>query len=83
MYQRARKLHDLIGDPAELLSLAEEELEAYMVAMNSLALVDRQNAWIVIPATGENTGEVSDSVLFIIGFELSHGFSTSHGNGAD
>lgn len=60
MYQRARKLHDLISDPAQLLALAEEELEAYMVAMNSLALLDRQNAWIVIPAAAENNGEVSN-----------------------
>jgi nuclear pore complex protein Nup160 len=58
MYQRARKLHDLIGDPAHLLALAEEQLEAYAVAINSLALLDRPNAWIIMPITNENGREV-------------------------
>jgi nuclear pore complex protein Nup160 len=58
MYQRARKLHDLIDDPAQVVALAEEQLEAYMVAMNSLALLDRPNAWIVMPVAIENVREV-------------------------
>lgn len=58
MYQRARKLHDLVGDPAQLLALAEEQLEAYMVAMNSLALIDRPSAWFLIPMTTDNGLEV-------------------------
>ena len=64
MYQRARKLHDLIGDPSQLLALAEEQLEAYIVAMNSLALLDRPNAWIVMPVAVGNGREVRKSVSF-------------------
>jgi hypothetical protein len=62
MYQRARKLHDLVGDPAQLLVLAEEQLEAYIVAMNSLALLEHPNAWILIPITIENNHEVRKSI---------------------
>jgi len=57
MYQRVRKLQDLIDDPTQLLALAEEQLEAYIVAMNSLALLDRPNAWIVMPISVENGRE--------------------------
>jgi nuclear pore complex protein Nup160 len=63
MYQRARKLHDLIGDPSQLLALAEEQLEAYVVAMNSLALLDRPNAWIVMHVAVENGREVRKSIV--------------------
>jgi nuclear pore complex protein Nup160 len=66
MYQRARKLYDLIGDPAHLLALAEEQLEAYAVAINSLALLDRPNAWIIMPITIENDREVRISELCLI-----------------
>ncbi|KAF8227965.1 hypothetical protein L208DRAFT_1490549 [Tricholoma matsutake] len=45
MYQRARKLQDLIGDAASFASLAEEQLEGYNIAINSLSLVDQKNAW--------------------------------------
>lgn len=58
MYQRARKLHDLIGDASQLLVLAEEQLEAYILAMNSLALLDHPNAWIVMPIAVETAREV-------------------------
>src|ERR1700733_15367140 len=49
MYQRARKLHDLINDPSSLVVLAEEQLEAYLVAMNALSLLDRKSAWVSMP----------------------------------
>jgi hypothetical protein len=58
MYQRARKLHDLIGDASQWFILAEEQLEAYILAMNSLALLDPQNAWIVMPIAVETVREV-------------------------
>ncbi|KAI0363723.1 hypothetical protein BV20DRAFT_957701 [Pilatotrama ljubarskyi] len=57
MYQRARKLAALMGDPAAFLELAELQLEAYLVAMNSLALVDPKNQWITLPVTVETGHE--------------------------
>ncbi|KAI0334875.1 hypothetical protein GY45DRAFT_1317953 [Cubamyces sp. BRFM 1775] len=57
MYQRARKLAALTGDPATFIELAELQLEAYVVAMNSLALVDAKNQWITLPITVETGHE--------------------------
>lgn len=59
MYQRARKLHNLIPESTDVAVLAEEELEAYMVALNSLALIDRGSAWFSMPLVPENGHEVS------------------------
>ncbi|CDO74132.1 hypothetical protein BN946_scf185043.g182 [Trametes cinnabarina] len=57
MYQRARKLASLMGGPAKFLELAELQSEAYVVAMNSLALVDQKNQWITLPITVETGHE--------------------------
>ncbi|TFY51621.1 hypothetical protein EVJ58_g10469 [Rhodofomes roseus] len=57
MYQRARKLGALIGDLSDFVSLTELQLEAYVVGMNALALIDQKNAWIVLPVTGETEHE--------------------------
>lgn len=65
MYQRARKLHDLIGDPSQTLALAEEQLESYIVAMNALSLLDHANAWIVMPIASDDGCEVSDLPLYV------------------
>ena len=58
MYQRARKLAALIREPSNFLSLAELQLEAYVVGMNALELIDQRNAWIVMPVTAESEHEV-------------------------
>jgi nuclear pore complex protein Nup160 len=63
MYQRARKLHGLFGDPSLVIPLAEEQLEAYMVSINSLSLLDQKNAWIVMPVSTENGHEVGVPLL--------------------
>ncbi|GBE79204.1 hypothetical protein SCP_0204010 [Sparassis crispa] len=57
MYQRARKLASLFGDPANFIEIAELQLEAYVVGMNALALTDQKNAWIVLPVTAESEHE--------------------------
>ncbi|KAI0356677.1 hypothetical protein OH77DRAFT_1423630 [Trametes cingulata] len=57
MYQRARKLAALMGDPATFVELAELQLEAYLVAMNSLSLVDPKNQWITLPVMAETGHE--------------------------
>ena len=49
MYQRARKLEDVITDATSFVSLAESQLEALSVATNALSLVNEQSAWIVMP----------------------------------
>jgi len=67
MYQRAQKLKDPIGDPSLIVSLGEEQLEAYLVAMNALSLLDQKNAWIVMPVYGETGREVS-----LVLFQLPH-----------
>lgn len=58
MYQRARKLHRLVGDPRTFLELAEEQLESYMIAMNAISLLERKNAWIVMPTSADDGHEV-------------------------
>lgn len=60
MYQRARKLQDLTTDPTSFSALAEEQLEAYTVAINALSLVDQKNSWVVLPVPPESTHEVCD-----------------------
>ncbi|KAJ7283368.1 nucleoporin Nup120/160-domain-containing protein [Mycena rebaudengoi] len=50
MYQRARKYQDLIASDVSLwTTLAGHQQEAYMVAINSLSLVDPKNAWFLLP----------------------------------
>jgi hypothetical protein len=62
MYQRARKLHHLIGDPTLFFSLVEDQLEAYMVAMNALSLLEKKNAWILFPVSLDHLYEVCVTV---------------------
>ena len=59
MYQRARKSHDFTGEPSQVLVLAEEQLESYVVAMNALSLLDHANAWIVMPIPSDDGRDVS------------------------
>ena len=59
MYQRARKLAAIMSDASAFAELAELQLEAYVVAMNSLALVDPKSQWITLPITAETGHEVS------------------------
>ena len=59
MYDRARKIHDLIVDAQSFMALAEEQLMAYTVAINSLSLVDHGNAWFVLSSITESNPKVS------------------------
>ena len=58
MYQRARKLQELISDGVSFASLAEDQLDAYNIAINSLSLINPQNAWVPLPIPTDNTHEV-------------------------
>lgn len=71
MYQRARKLAVLIEQHHAFRDLAEQQLEAYIIAMEALALVDRKNAWIVIPVTAETEHEVRGPLFVRFPVELS------------
>ncbi|KAK7060140.1 hypothetical protein VNI00_000904 [Paramarasmius palmivorus] len=58
MYQRARKIQALISnDPSLFLTLANEQLEAYMVSMNALTLSDPKTAWFILPAAADPQNE--------------------------
>ncbi|RDB20540.1 hypothetical protein Hypma_012453 [Hypsizygus marmoreus] len=57
MYQRAKKLQDLTHDPLSFSTLAEEQLEAYTVAINALSLVDLKNAWVLLPISADHAHE--------------------------
>ncbi|KAF9246881.1 nucleoporin Nup120/160-domain-containing protein [Melanogaster broomeanus] len=50
MYQRARKLQEFSGKPADVISLMEDQLESYLHAINSLSLLEQKNAWIIVQA---------------------------------
>ena len=59
MYQRARKLASLSNSsPQQFVTLAELQLEAYLVSINALSLVDPKSAWIILPFTAEPGNEV-------------------------
>lgn len=49
MYLRARKLSEATTDVSGLVILAEQQAEALLLAINSLTLLERKNAWIVAP----------------------------------
>jgi nuclear pore complex protein Nup160 len=59
MYQRARKLRDLASDPSLFMSLVDEQLEGYLIAINCLSLLDPKSAWILMPIFSDNGHEVS------------------------
>lgn len=59
MYQRARKLANVISNsPTQFLNLAELQLEALLVSINALSLIDPKAAWFVLPLSAENGNEV-------------------------
>lgn len=59
MYDRARKIRDLVVDAQSFLALAEEQQQAYAIAANSLTLVDQANAWFVLPIPNKSNPEVN------------------------
>jgi hypothetical protein len=67
MYQRARKLAELSSLPSEMVELAEMQREAYVVALNALALLDEKNAWFVVQL---NPGPASDGVRTLQPFDV-------------
>ena len=66
MYQRARKLEALMVDASAFAELADLQLEAYVVAMNALALVDSKSQWVTLPIVGEAGREVRASLHRVV-----------------
>ena len=54
MYQRARKLQEISAQPADAISLMEDQLESYLLAINSLSLLESKNAWVVVQLPTSN-----------------------------
>lgn len=61
MYQRARKLQEISSKPADVILLIEDQLESYLLAINSLSLLEQKNAWVVVqlPASNAKDFEVN------------------------
>ncbi|KAK1217352.1 hypothetical protein PQX77_019987 [Marasmius sp. AFHP31] len=58
MYQRARKLQILASsNPSLFTTLAQDQLEAYMVSMNALSLTDSKSAWFILPGSADSENE--------------------------
>lgn len=54
MYQRAQKLKDVVFDSPFFLAAANEQLDAYSIAINALSLVD-DTAWILTPVVHDSS----------------------------
>lgn len=70
MYQRARKLQEISSKPADVISLMEDQLETYLLAINSLSLLEQKNAWVVVqlPASNVPDFEVNADLHVTISF---------------
>jgi nuclear pore complex protein Nup160 len=68
MYQRARKFQENTAQSTDVIALMEEQLEAYLLAINSLSLLAPKFAWIVIQAPPSATidAEVSRQNYFLL-----------------
>ena len=66
MYQRARKLEDVITDATSFVSLAESQLEALSVATNALSLVDVKSAWVVMPVMPDAVSKPTSALLMVL-----------------
>ncbi|KAI6004184.1 nucleoporin Nup120/160-domain-containing protein [Pisolithus albus] len=58
MYMRARKLQELSGSPAEMSSLMDDQAESYLLAINSLSLLEEKKAWFVVQTLANNVHEL-------------------------
>ncbi|KAJ3566967.1 hypothetical protein NP233_g6671 [Leucocoprinus birnbaumii] len=54
MYQHAQKLAAAIVDATSFAERAQAQLEAIMIAINALSLVDTKNAWIIVPKSNSS-----------------------------
>lgn len=62
MYQRARKFRDL--NSINNMEYVDEQIEAYLIAINALALLDPRDAWILVSLPLHQGEEVGAATLF-------------------
>ncbi|KAI5985353.1 nucleoporin Nup120/160-domain-containing protein [Pisolithus albus] len=61
MYMRVRKLQEISGSPAEMSSLMDDQAESYLLAINSLSLLEEKKAWFVVQTLANNVHELEVS----------------------
>jgi nuclear pore complex protein Nup160 len=54
MYQRGRRLAEVATLQADMMVIAEEQRQAYVIALNALGLLDEKNAWFVVHLPSTN-----------------------------
>ncbi|KAG6329594.1 hypothetical protein ID866_9496 [Astraeus odoratus] len=57
MFMRARKLQEVSGNSAEMISLMGDQMESYLLAINSLSLLEEKNAWFVVRTSTDYASE--------------------------
>lgn len=74
MYQRARKFKENTAQSIDVITLMEEQLEAYLLAINSLSLLATKCAWIVIqtPPSAMVDAEVCGRNLSLSAVDVCH-----------
>ncbi|KAI5982289.1 nucleoporin Nup120/160-domain-containing protein [Pisolithus marmoratus] len=58
MYMRAHKLQEISGSSAEISSLMDDQAESYLLAINSLSLLEEKKAWFVVQTFTNNVHEL-------------------------
>jgi hypothetical protein len=77
MYQRARKLQEISGKPADVISSMEDQLESYLLAINSLSLLEQKNAWIVVQAPLSDVKDFEASANRYVTFVFANPMTTA------
>lgn len=70
MYQHARKVQEISGKAGDVILSLEDQLESYLLAINSLSLLESKNAWFVVqlPASNVNGFEVNADLHVIVSY---------------
>lgn len=63
MYMRARKLQEISGGPHDMISLNDDQMESYLLAINSLSLLEEKKAWFIVQTFVNNAHESEVSWL--------------------
>ncbi|KAL4082055.1 nucleoporin Nup120/160-domain-containing protein [Scleroderma yunnanense] len=57
MYMHARKLQEISGSSADMISLMGDQMESYLLAINSLSLLEEKKAWFIVQTFTNNGHE--------------------------
>jgi nuclear pore complex protein Nup160 len=64
MYLQAQKLAVAMVDSVSFIETAQAQLDAIMIAINALSLVDSKNAWIVVPKSSTAVRNCTSSLSY-------------------